>query len=92
MYFRFGCALVLAVLISLAGTALEKENLELRRKVSRQHYQEDVLLEDHAAHRVKAQLLGAPARVIDTLEVESLPAAPTAKSKTPAKPARKNNR
>ena len=36
MYFRFGSALVLVVLISLGGIALEKRTLELRRSVTRQ--------------------------------------------------------
>lgn len=65
MFFRFAAALVLVVLISLAGTALEKRNLELRRSVSHQQYRLDVLLQRYAAHRVQAQQLGAPVRTID---------------------------
>jgi len=49
MFFRFGAALVLVVLISLAGTALEKRNLELKRVVSRQSYRLEILQEQHAA-------------------------------------------
>ena len=58
MFFRFGSALFLVVLISLAGTALEKRNLELRRFVSRQQYRLEILLEQHASNRVLAQQLG----------------------------------
>jgi hypothetical protein len=71
MFFRFGSALVLVVLISLAGTALEKRTLKLRRAVSRQQYRLDVLLEQHAANRVLAQQLGAPSRLVDKIDEES---------------------
>ncbi len=71
MFFRFGSALVLVVLISLAGTALEKRNLKLRRAVSRQQYRLEVLLEQHAANRVLAQQLGAPSRLVDRIDEES---------------------
>lgn len=65
MFFRFAAALVVVVLISLAGTALEKRNLELRRSVSHQQYRLDVLLQKYAAHRVQAQQLGAPVRTVE---------------------------
>ena len=65
MYFRFGSALVLIVCISLAGVALEKRNLELRREVTRQHYRTEVLLEKHARLRAETQQLGAPTRTIE---------------------------
>src|SRR5947207_2357910 len=71
MFFRFGSALVLVVLISLAGTALEKRNLELRRTVSRQHYRLEILLENHAANRVLAQQLGAPSRLVEKIDEAS---------------------
>jgi len=86
MYIRFGGALVLVVLISLAGIALEKRNLELRRAVSRQAFRLDVLLERHAANRLRTQRLGAPARLMRALESGQLtPADPSqaAKSGTP---------
>ena len=58
MFFRFGAALLLVVLISLSGTALEKRNLELKRVVSRQSYRLEILQEQHAAKRVLAQQTG----------------------------------
>lgn len=86
MFFRFGVALALVVLISLAGTALEKRSLQLKRAVSRQHYRLDILEERLAAERVVAQRLGAPSRLIDELDPEP---APTAQ---PAKPAPSNRK
>jgi len=85
MFFRFGSALVLVVLISLAGTALEKRNLELRRIVSRQQYRLEILLEQHASNRVLAQQLGAPHRLVDKIGAD-----PdfSEKSSRPAKPNR----
>jgi hypothetical protein len=89
MFFRFGVALVLVVLISLAGTALEKRNLELRRVVSRQSYQLEILQEQHAAKRVLAQQLGAPSRLVDQLDAE---AANSEKPAQPVKPGRSRDR
>ena len=68
MYFRFGSALVLVVLISLAGIALEKKNLELRRAVTRQRYRMDVLRDLHARIRLETQRLASPANTIDSIE------------------------
>lgn len=68
MYFRFGAAIVLVVVISLAGVALEKQSLSYRRAISRQRYRMDVLVEQYAQLRLKAQRLGAPARTIKSLE------------------------
>lgn len=67
MFFRFGGTLVLLVLIALGGIALEKRNLDLRRAVSHQKFRQEVLLEEHAIYRLKAQQLGAPSRLIDDL-------------------------
>jgi len=74
MFFRFVCGLTLVLLVSLAGIALEKRNLELNRIVSRQHYQLEILLREHAHQRMLAQQLGAPARLIE--RVERQPARP----------------
>ena len=67
MYFRFGAAIVLTVVISLVGVALEKQSLAYRRGIARQRYRLDVLVEQHAQLRLKAQRLGAPARTIKSL-------------------------
>ena len=68
MYFRFGAAIVLVVVISVIGVALEKQSLSYRRAISRQRYQMDVLVEKYAQTRLQAQRLGAPARTIKSLE------------------------
>jgi hypothetical protein len=70
MFFRFGVALALVVVVSLIGTALEKRTLQLKQAVSRQHYRLEILEERFTAERVLAQRLGAPARLIDQLEPE----------------------
>jgi hypothetical protein len=94
MFFRFASALGLVVAISLAGTALEKRNLELKRVVSRQQYRLEVLLEQHAANRVLAQQLGAPHRLIDKIDDEPLlsdvPSKPAKAPRPSARPTRHN--
>ncbi len=75
MFFRFACAMALVVLISLAGAVLDKEALALRRRVSQQQYQLDVLLERHARLRTEAQRRGTPTRWLDELEQGHLPLA-----------------
>src|SRR5262245_41001842 len=81
MFFRFGTALALVVLISLVGTALEKRSLELKRGVSRQRYRLDILEAQYARSRVLAEQQGAPARLMDRVEAEPAP------MEQPAKPA-----
>lgn len=68
MIFRFGAAIALVVLTSLIGVALEKRMLELRREISRQYYRSELLLERHAKLRLLTQRLGAPTRVMDSIE------------------------
>jgi len=85
MYFRFVSALVLVVVISLIGTSLEKRNLELRRAISQQHYQWDVLIERYASHRAEAEKLGAPARLLEVIK-------PPAVTEPAATPTRKNRK
>lgn len=72
MLFRFGSALVLVVLISSIGIALEKRTLELRRAVARQHFRMDALRERDARSRHEVQRLGSPARIIEALESAEL--------------------
>jgi len=68
MFYRFGGALVLLVIIALGGIAIEKQNLTLRRAVSHQKFRQEVLMEEHAVHRLKAQQLGAPGRLMNDLD------------------------
>lgn len=68
MFFRFGAAVCLVVLISLVGIAIEKQNLERRREISRQHYRMDVLKDEHARLRLRTQKLAAMERLVETIE------------------------
>lgn len=68
MFVRFAVAVVLVALIAVAGIQLEKRNLELRRAVGLQHYRLEVMERRHALDRLKVQQLGAPARMIESIE------------------------
>jgi hypothetical protein len=68
MYFRFGSALVLVFLMSVGGIAIEKQCLSLRRAVIRQQYRREILADEYARLRLETQQLGAPIRLIETLE------------------------
>ena len=65
MFFRFACGLILVVLVSMLGIALEKQTLEMNRAVSRQYFQIDLLLELHARLRLSIQQKTAPALLAD---------------------------
>jgi hypothetical protein len=86
MFFRFGAAMVLVVAIAVLGTALESQSLALRRAISHQRYQLDVLIEKQAQLRVAAQRAGAPAQWIEPLEQGRLQLLP------PEAPQRKTQR
>ncbi|MBI1347755.1 hypothetical protein GC163_15885 [bacterium] len=68
MFFRFAAAMALVVLISLCGTALDKEAFALRRRVSQQQYRLEMLTERHARMRAQAQRLGTPVRWLNDLD------------------------
>lgn len=68
MFFRFGSALSLVVLIALTGTSLEKQNLELKRAISQQHYRLDASTDSHVRLRLEAERLGTPARLLGPLD------------------------
>ena len=60
--------MILVVLISLIGTALDKEIFALRRRVSQQQYRLETLTERHARLRAQAQRLGTPVRWLNDME------------------------
>jgi hypothetical protein len=68
MFFRFGSAVVLVVLISLVGIAIEKQNLHQRRELSRQHYQMDVLRDEHTRLRLRCQSLASIERLFESVD------------------------
>ena len=63
MYFRFASGLLLVVVVSMAGVWLEKQTLEMRRTVSVQYYQTDVLLDLLVRLRLETQQLTAPGQM-----------------------------
>jgi cell division protein FtsL len=84
MYFRFGSALVLVILVCVAGVAIEKQCLALKRAVVRQQYRRDALADEYARLRLETQRLGAPARLFETLENAQGQRTPTVKPRQPA--------
>lgn len=68
MFFRFGAALSLVVLVALGGTMLEKQNLELKRAICQQQYRLDELRDSLVRLRLEAQRIGTPARLLGPLE------------------------
>ena len=72
MTFRFGSALVLAILIAVAGVAIEKRCLELRRALIAQRYRQEALRDLVAQLRLKTQQLGAPTRVFEEIAEERI--------------------
>lgn len=70
MYFRFASGLLLVVLVSMAGVWLEKQTLEMRRSVSVQYYQTDVLLDLLVRLRLETQQLTAPAQMAAMQDLE----------------------
>jgi hypothetical protein len=68
MFFRFGTAVVLIVIVSLLGIALEKRILSVKRTISLQHYRFEQLHEQRNRLRVRSEQLGAPSRLIDAIE------------------------
>jgi hypothetical protein len=70
MFFRFGAAVAVVVVVSLLGIALEKRTLSLKRAISLQTYRADQLEERRIQLRLKCERLGTPGRLLETLEAE----------------------
>ncbi len=86
MFFRFAAGLILVVLVSIAGIRLEKQTLEMRRSVSVQYYQTDLLLDLLVRLRLETQRLTAPAQLAATIEsannAAKIPASKSERSRT----------
>lgn len=67
MFFRFGAAVALIVAVSLLGIALEKRALSLKRAISLQTYRAAQLDERRVQLRLRCEQLGAPARLMESL-------------------------
>lgn len=87
MFFRFACGLILVVLVSMLGIALEKQTLEMNRAVSRQYFQIDLLLELHAGLRLSIQQKTAPALLADAPVDQAATAQRFQRVPAPASPA-----
>ena len=72
MLFRFGAAVLLIVVVSLLGIAIEKRTLSLKRTISLQTYRVEQLQERCARLRVKCEKSGAPARLLQDIEAGRL--------------------
>ncbi|MEZ6056842.1 MAG: hypothetical protein R3C01_09055 [Planctomycetaceae bacterium] len=68
MFFRFGAALVLIVAISLAGIAIEKQNVSLKRSLTLQQYRQAELSNRRADLRLRVGRLGAPSQLLQQVE------------------------
>jgi hypothetical protein len=87
VYFRFASGLMLVVLVSMAGVWLEKQTLEMRRSVSVQYYQTDVLLDLLVRLRLETQQLTAPAQMAAMQDLEQhKPAKPSTSTQRSTRP------
>lgn len=68
MFFRFCAALSLVVVIAAIGITLEKRLLDLKRDQTLQAYRLEQLEEKYARLKLRTQELGAPARLLESLE------------------------
>ncbi|MCA9012038.1 MAG: hypothetical protein KDB01_19935 [Planctomycetaceae bacterium] len=84
MYFRFAAGLMLVVLVSMAGVWLEKQTLEMRRTISVQYYQTDVLFDLIVRLRLETQRLTAPAQMTHLERQNADNAAQDQKTKRPS--------
>lgn len=68
MFFRFCAALSLVVLIAALGITLEKQLLDLKREQTLQVFRLEQLEEKYARLKLRTQELGAPSRLLESLE------------------------
>lgn len=68
MFFRFAAAIGLMTATALAAVAIEKQNLSLKRAISLQHYQLELLQEKRCRLVLETQRLGSPLRLLEETE------------------------
>ncbi|SFJ17307.1 hypothetical protein [Planctomicrobium piriforme] len=68
MFLRFAAAIGLATAMALAAIAVEKQNLSLKRAISLQHYQLEVLQEKRCRLVLESQRLAGPLRLLEEAE------------------------
>ncbi|MEZ6064470.1 MAG: hypothetical protein R3B90_01905 [Planctomycetaceae bacterium] len=70
MYTRFAAVLTIIVAIALAGIAVEKRNLWLRRALTLQEYRLQELERERTELRLAIEQLTAPQRLVDQFHDE----------------------
>ncbi len=65
MFFRFGAAAVLVVVVALLSAAIEKQNLSLKRAISLQEYRLQQLQENRVRARLRLEQRRSPVRLIE---------------------------
>lgn len=60
MYFRFLVALILLAAIAIVSIGIQKRNLELKRRISLEQYQLELLREQEARMRLEVERLESP--------------------------------
>lgn len=68
MFLRFAAAIGLTTAIGLMGISIEKQNLSIKRKISLQHYQMEILREQRSRLVLKTERLGSPVRLAEEWE------------------------
>jgi len=68
MFLRFAAAIGLMTAIGLMAIAIEKQNLSVKRAISLQYYQMDVLREQRCRLVYQTQQLAAPHRLFQERE------------------------
>ena len=74
MFFRFAIVVATVLVLALAGVAIEKRSLELRRDISLQEYRRQQLLEQRSRLRLQIERLSAPQRFTTVSEPPKQPA------------------
>ena len=88
MFFRFCAALSLVVLIAAAGITLEKQILDRKREQTLQVYRLTQMEEKYARLKLRSQELGAPSRLLESLERAEAERAVHRRKPVPALPRR----
>jgi hypothetical protein len=71
MFLRFAAAIGLLTAISLAAIAVEKQNLSLKRIISLQHYQFELLREKRSRQILQAERFGGPLNLLQATELQT---------------------
>ncbi len=88
MFFRFCAALSLVVLIAAAGITLEKQILDRKREQTLQVYRLAQLEENYARLKLRSQELGAPSRLLESIERAEAERAAHQRNSSPRPPRR----